>query len=193
MPCLRDSSATGVPASSSFRMPMICSSVSSCLIFRGARDSPTTKRAVPKATGRKNPAILVLKLSYKRDGTTWSRGTVSDHCSQTECEMADQTFASCRGKFKGPLLPGPAFSARRKERVPTSSRWGLEAIIRRGSFIALSVVALVCLGRPQAAAGQSPSVTLFVQTVGADSRVTEHRDGDAIPIGARYRVQIGNL
>ena len=107
--------------------------------------------------------------------------------------MADQTFASCCRKFKGLLLPGPAFPARRKERVPTSFRWGLEAIIRRGSFIALSVVALVCLGRPQAAAGQSPSVTIFVQTVGADSRITEHRDGDAIPVGARYRVQIGNL
>jgi len=108
--------------------------------------------------------------------------------------MAHQTFASCRCKFKGLLLPGPNFSERRKERVRTSSRWGLEEVIRRG-FIALSVVALAHLGRPQVApaAGQSPSVTIFVQTVGADSRVTEHRDGDAIPVGARYRVQIGNL
>ena len=112
-------------------------------------------------------------------------------------KMADQTFASCHRKFKGLLLPGPGFSARRKERGPTSSRWGLEKIIRRGSFIALFVVALVDLGRPQAApaAGQSPSVTIFVQTEGADSGVIEHRDGDAISLGARYRVrvQIGNL
>ena len=109
--------------------------------------------------------------------------------------MADQTFASCRRKFKGLLRPGPDFSARRKERGPTSSRWGLEEIIMRGSCIALSVVALVFLGRPQAAPapGQSPSVTMFVQTVGADSGMIEHRDGDAIPLGARYRVQIGNL
>ena len=108
--------------------------------------------------------------------------------------MADQTFASCRRKFKGLLLPGPDFSARRKERVRTSSRWSLEEVIRR-SFIALSVVALAHLGRPQVApaAGQSPSVTIFVQTVGADSGMIEHRDGDALPLGARYRVQIGNL
>ena len=108
--------------------------------------------------------------------------------------MADQTFASCRRKFKGLLLPGPHFSARRKERVRTSSRWGLEEVIRRG-FIALSVVALAHLCRPQGApaAGQSASVTIFVQTVGADSGMIEHRNGDAIPLGARYRVQIGNL
>jgi hypothetical protein len=108
--------------------------------------------------------------------------------------MADQTFASCCRKFKGLLLPGPDFSARRKERVRTSSRWSLEEVIRRG-FIALSVVALAHLCRPQGApaAGQSASVTIFVQTVGADSGMIEHRNGDAIPLGARYRVQIGNL
>ena len=50
--------------------------------------------------------------------------------------MADQTFASCHRKFKGLLLPGPNFSASRKERGPRPSRWGLEEIIRRGSFIA---------------------------------------------------------
>ena len=79
--------------------------------------------------------------------------------------MADQTFVSCHRKFKVLLLPGPDFSARRKDRVPTSSRWGFEEIIGRG-FIAVSVVALVYLGRPQVApaAGQSPSVTIFVQT-----------------------------
>ena len=109
--------------------------------------------------------------------------------------MADQTFASCRRKFKGLLLPGPDFSARRKERVRASSRWGLEGGIRRGCFIALSVVALVYLGlAPSApAAGESPSITIFVQTVGADSGMIGHRNGDAIPLGARYRVQIGNL
>ena len=104
--------------------------------------------------------------------------------------MADQTFASCRRKFKGLLLPGPHFSARRKERVRTSSRWGLEEVIRRG-FIALSVVALVYLGlAPSApAAGESPSITIFVQTVGADSGMIEHRNGDAIPL-VTYKLSV---
>src|SRR4051794_39394464 len=61
MPCLRHSSATGTPASCSFRMPMICSSVyrdrfirpspsgpdsiSSWLSFRGARHSDRGRRS----------------------------------------------------------------------------------------------------------------------------------------------------
>jgi len=104
--------------------------------------------------------------------------------------MADQTFVSCHRKFKVLLLPGPDFSARRKERVRASSRWGLEEVIRRG-FIALSVVALAHLGRPQVApaAGQSPLVTIFVQTVGADSGMIEHRNGDAIPL-VTYKLSV---
>jgi S1-C subfamily serine protease len=54
---------------------------------------------------------------------------------------------------------------------------------------------LLCVGRIDAArsAVQSPSIAVFIQTAGDGITVAEHREGGAIPLRSRYRVQIGNL
>jgi hypothetical protein len=61
-------------------------------------------------------------------------------------------------------------------------------------LVALMVV-LLCVGRIEAArsAVHSPSIAVFTETTGDGLRVAEHREGDAIPLHSRYRVQIGNL
>jgi S1-C subfamily serine protease len=70
----------------------------------------------------------------------------------------------------------------------------LEGTMRRIGIIALTA-ALLCVGRIEApqAADHAPSIIVLAKTTDADATVTEHRDGEAVPLGARYRVQIESL
>ena len=67
--------------------------------------------------------------------------------------------------------------------------------MKRISVIALTNAALllmILIETPQAA-DHAPSIMVLAKTSGVDSTVTEHQDGEAVPLGGRYQVQIGSL
>ena len=55
-----------------------------------------------------------------------------------------------------------------------------------------ALLLMLLIEAPQAA-NLAPSIIVLAKTAGADSTVTEHRDGEAVPLAGRYRVQIGSL
>jgi hypothetical protein len=71
----------------------------------------------------------------------------------------------------------------------------LEENMRRISVIALTSAALLFIGLIEApkAADHAPSIIIFAKTADADATVTKHQGGEAVPLGGRYRVQIGSL
>jgi S1-C subfamily serine protease len=67
--------------------------------------------------------------------------------------------------------------------------------MRRIGVTALTNAALllmILIEAPQAA-DHAPSIIVLAKTADADSTVTEHQDGEAVPLGGRYQVQIGSL
>src|SRR6516165_10460439 len=71
----------------------------------------------------------------------------------------------------------------------------VEENMKRISVIALTNAALllmILIETPQAA-DHAPSIMVLAKTSGVDSTVTEHQDGEAVPLGGRYQVQIGSL
>jgi S1-C subfamily serine protease len=64
----------------------------------------------------------------------------------------------------------------------------------RAVLVAFTVV-MLCVGRIEAArsAVQSPSIAVFTQAAGDGTTAAEHREGHAVLLHSRYRVQIGNL
>jgi hypothetical protein len=69
-----------------------------------------------------------------------------------------------------------------------------EEIMNRAVLVALTVV-LLCGGQIGAArsAVASSSIAVFTQRTGDGITVAEHREGDAVLLHSRYRVQIGNV
>jgi S1-C subfamily serine protease len=66
--------------------------------------------------------------------------------------------------------------------------------MRRIAVIALVITVLLLAtwaAEPQAA-NHAPSITVLAKTI-AEAVATEHRDGEAVPLGAEYRVQIVSL
>jgi S1-C subfamily serine protease len=62
----------------------------------------------------------------------------------------------------------------------------------RAVLVAVMVMLLCWIGAARSAV-QYPSIAVFTQTVGDGITVVEHREGDAVLLHSRYRVQIGHL
>jgi S1-C subfamily serine protease len=67
--------------------------------------------------------------------------------------------------------------------------------MRRTCVIAVTGVALLFMGLTEAphAANHAPSMIILAKTAHADATASEQHDGEALPLGGRYRIQIGSL
>jgi hypothetical protein len=67
--------------------------------------------------------------------------------------------------------------------------------MRRTCVIAFTSVALLFMGLTEApqAADHAPSMIILAKTAHADPTASEKHDGEALPLGGRYRIQIGSL